>query len=60
MSLLKFFWSETPPSTQGKTEDPLSHPDIRTMSQRELADLPLGFPAPKPTRHELARLSHST
>ena len=28
--------------------DPLAHPDIRRMSQRELADLPLEHPLPEP------------
>lgn len=59
MSLLKFFWNKTPPATDGKSDDPLSHPDISAMSQRQIADLPLGLPAPKPTRHELSRVPHT-
>ncbi|UWU16560.1 hypothetical protein [Rhizobium sullae] len=38
-------------------EDPLSHPEIATMSLRQLADLPFNFPAPKPTRYEVRPLS---
>ena len=29
-----------PPATPDWARDPLSHPDLRRMSQRELADLP--------------------
>jgi hypothetical protein len=52
MSLLKFFWSQSTPSwvaqrKYDEDEDFLDHPDIATMSQRELADLPLPIPAPK-------------
>jgi len=52
MSMLKFFLSQSSPSGRAQRqydedEDLLDHPDIATMSQRELADLPLPIPAPK-------------
>ncbi len=52
MSLLKFFWNEIIPATEMTADDPLAHPEIAAMSQRQLADLPSIYPAPKPTRHE--------
>ena len=57
MSLLKFFWSERSLARKPDNSDPLAEPEIAAMSQRELADLPLTFPAPKPTRFETPRLS---
>lgn len=54
MSLLKFFWNELV-SAPVAPDDPLAHCEIAAMSQREIADLPLGFPKPKPTRFEVAR-----
>jgi hypothetical protein len=54
MSLLKFFLSRPDPAarvSQGEYDgdaDLLAHPDIASMSQRELADLPLPVLAPKP------------
>ena len=56
MSLLKFFWNELV-SAPVAPEDPLAHCEIAAMSQREIADLPLGFPKPKPTRFEVVRLA---
>jgi len=53
MSLLKFFLNQPSPaagvsqSEYDRDEDVLDHPDIASMSQRELADLPLPVPAPK-------------
>lgn len=55
MSLLKFFWNELV-AAPVLPDDPLAHCEIAAMSQRELADLPLNFPKPKPTRFELPRL----
>lgn len=53
MSLLKFFWNQTDPGSEFSQADDdwdgdlLGHPDIASMSQRELADLPLPTPIPK-------------
>ncbi|MBB3592149.1 hypothetical protein FHX08_002493 [Rhizobium sp. BK529] len=52
MSLLKFFLSQATPGKvaqrkYAEDEDLFDHPDIATMSQRELADLPLPIPAPR-------------
>lgn len=30
--------------------DPLAHPALRAMSQTQLADLPIGHPAPRPVQ----------
>ncbi|TCU19191.1 hypothetical protein EV132_102422 [Rhizobium sullae] len=57
MSLLKFFLSNSSDAKASEGEDPLSHPEIATMSLRQLADLPFNFPAPKPTRYEVRPLS---
>jgi len=62
MSLLKFFWSQTDPGTRTSEtkydwdDDLLGHPDIASMSQRELADLPLPVPAPeRPLQRQLEK-----
>lgn len=52
MSLLKFFLNQSnpvsrvPQSEHDRGDDLLDHPDIASMSPRELADLPLPVPAP--------------
>ncbi|MDR6663947.1 hypothetical protein [Rhizobium sp. 1399] len=62
MSLLKFFLSQSDPAARVSQseydgdEDLLDHPDIASMSQRELADLPLPIPAPKrPLQRQLEK-----
>lgn len=53
MSLLKFFLSQSAcDETAARTgldweEDLLGHPDLASMSQRELADLPMPIPVPE-------------
>lgn len=62
MSLLKFFLSQSGPAARVSQseydggEDLLDHPDIASMSQRELADLPLPVPVPKrPLQRQLEK-----
>ncbi|TCL76022.1 hypothetical protein [Rhizobium sp. BK251] len=46
-----FGFTPLPPKPGNANHDPLRHPDIETMSQRELADLPLSpWPATAPQR----------
>ncbi|SCW30905.1 hypothetical protein SAMN02927900_00466 [Rhizobium mongolense subsp. loessense] len=52
MSLLKFFLTKASDAEAPEADDPLSHPEIAAMSLRQMADLPLNYPAPKPTRYE--------
>jgi hypothetical protein len=52
MSLLKFFLSEIISAAEAKADDPLAHPEIAAMSQRELADLPLPYPASRQPARE--------
>jgi hypothetical protein len=53
MSLLKFFLNypaiddEINPARPRRDDELLDHPDIASMSQRELADLPLPIPTAK-------------
>ena len=56
MPLMKFFLSKLASPIETKPDDPLAQPEISAMSQQALADLPLGFAAPKQTRFELPRL----
>jgi hypothetical protein len=41
--MFEIFWKIMPQreATEGTINDPLSHPDIERMSEREVADLPL-------------------
>jgi hypothetical protein len=62
--VFKFFWkiasSGDARSTPAWLQDPLNHPDVRAMSLRELADLPLpaeGPPAATSEKHKRAMLS---
>lgn len=53
--MLKFFWSRIRRSEATRqlfaeariVRDPLSHPALRAMSARELADIPFPRPAPR-------------
>ncbi|MEX2691403.1 hypothetical protein [Rhizobium mongolense] len=60
MSLLKFFLSKTYDAKSPEADDPLSHPEIAAMSLRQMADLPLNYPAPKPTPYETRPLNRRT
>ncbi|APO73911.1 hypothetical protein AM571_CH01074 [Rhizobium etli 8C-3] len=57
MSLLKFFLNRSSEAASPQGDDPLSHPQIATMSLRQMADLPSNYAAPKPTRYETRPLT---
>ncbi|XAZ24415.1 hypothetical protein LVY75_14485 [Sinorhizobium sp. B11] len=48
--------ARVPHSEHDRGDDLLDHPDIASMSQRELADLPLPVPAPgRPLQRQLEK-----